>query len=134
MKKIIALFAVVLAVVGCTGTRGLYELADTPTQYVKVVLIHHNALGTEVADLRADPTVSQASKAKLLAAYRVTVCGPNEHVEIALCLNGPAQQLEAAGRAYEALHNAKTEADMQKALTQLVGLMSTLINLVNGAK
>jgi hypothetical protein len=134
MKKLFTLVALVLAITGCTGTRTLYNLPDTPVQYVKVVLIHHNALGTEVADLRADPNVSPASKAKLLAGYRATVCAPSEKVEVALCLNGPAQQLEAAGRAYEALHNAKTEADMQKALSQLVGLLSTLINLVNGAK
>jgi hypothetical protein len=64
----------------------------------------------------------------------VTVCAPTETGPVSTCKNGPAQQLEAAGRAYEAIHDAKTEADMSAALTRLVGLLSTLINLVNGAK
>jgi hypothetical protein len=135
MKKfLIALLCFAAAIPACVGTKSIYKLADTPTQYVKVVLIHHNALGAEVVRLRADPTISQASKDRLLAGYRVTVCAPTETGPIALCKNGPTQQLEAAGRAYEAIHDAKTEKEMSDALTKLVGLMSTLINLVNGAK
>lgn len=126
-----------LLLAGCGGTRAVYDLAKTPPQYAKAVLLHHNAIGSQVADLRGDPAVSEQSKARLLEGYRLTVCSAAERTQdtpTASCADGPSQSLEAAARAYEATANAQTEADLQKAVDSLVGLLVKLINTVNGAK
>lgn len=136
MKKLF-LAIVLLSVAACTGTKALYKHADSPVSYAKVVLLHHNALGTAVADLRADPTVSEGSKVKLLQGYRVTVCSASElslPTATAACRDGPAQKLEAAARAYEAVQSAKTDADLQAALTKLVGLITQLVTTIHGVK
>lgn len=128
------MFAVLAA---CSGTKAVYEHASTAPQYAKAVLLHHNAIGGEVADLRADPAVSEQSKAALLEGYRATVCSQAERQQdtpTASCADGAAQHLEAAARAYESAANATTEAELQKAVDDLVGLLATLINTVNGAK
>jgi hypothetical protein len=129
------LMAAVLA--GCSGTKAVYQQAKTPTQYAKAVLLHHNAIGSQVADLRGDPAVSESSKAALLQGYRVTVCSQEERSQdtpTASCADGPAQNLEAAAQAYESLATAQTEAELQKAVDALVGQLVTLITTVNGAK
>jgi hypothetical protein len=136
MRKllIIPLLALLCA---CGGTRAVYDLAKTPPQYAKAVLLHHNALGAQAADLREDPAVSQQTKDALRDGYRLTVCSAAERGQdsaTANCKDGPAQTLEVAAQAYEATANAKTEADLQKAVDSLVGLLVKLIDTVNGAK
>ena len=126
-----------LALAGCSGTQLLYRQASTPVQYVKVVLLHHNAIGEQVADLRADPSVNPQRKAQLLELYRATVCDAAEiesKVSTAGCVNGPAEKLEAAAKAYESAGNATNQAEMQKAVNELVSLLVSLIPAVNGAK
>lgn len=133
MKKfIIGLFALAM-VAGCTGTRTLYKKAETPTQYAKVVLLHHNAVGEEVANLLVDPTVSVGSKDTLRKAYRVTVCDKTETGPIATCRIGPSYQLTAAGKAYEAVKDAETEEQLQAALNTLVSLLTNVITAIKGA-
>lgn len=131
-------FTFLLAVlVGCSGTQAVYKQAKTPPQYAKAVLLHHNAIGAQIADLRADPVVSAPSKAALLDGYRLTVCSDAERSQdtpTASCADGPAERLEAAARAYEAVASAKTEAELQAAVDTLVGLLVKLIDTVNGAK
>jgi hypothetical protein len=135
--------ALVLAVMllgmlaGCGGTRALYSQAHTPVQYAKAVLVHHNALGQQVLDLRADPLVSEESKGALLEAYRATVCDRQEldaGVDTGSCRNGPSWQLDAAAQAYEQARNATTETELQEAVDQLVDLLTRLISAVNAAR
>lgn len=131
-------FTFLLAVlVGCSGTKAVYEQAHTPPQYAKAVLLHHNAIGEQIADLRADPAVSDVSKARLLTGYRATVCNQAErdaNTSTAECAHGAAQTLQSAASAFESAANAQTEADLQKAVNDLVGLIAELIPIVNGAK
>lgn len=137
MRKLLIVPLIALLLVGCAGTKAVYGLAKTPPQYAKAVLLHHNALGSEVADLRADPMVSEPSKAALLTGYRATVCSAAErssNAQTADCKDGAAQHLEAAARAYEKAANATTEDELQEAIDELVGLIATLVETVNGAK
>lgn len=137
LGAVTAAYFIVLLVAGCSGTKAVYEKADTPPQYAKAVLLHHNAIGSQVADLRADAAVSDASKAKLLEGYRLTVCNSAElaaNESTATCNEGPSYVLEKAARAFEGAANAQTEAELQKAVDDLVGLLVTLIDTVNGAK
>jgi hypothetical protein len=137
MKLKLAIVPLLLILSACTGTKQLYGQADTPVQYAKAVLLHHNAIGEQIADLRSDAAVSESSKTKLLDGYRHTVCGASEratNVATSACREGAAQRLEAASRAYEALRTAQTEADLQAAVDALVGQLVTLISLVNEAK
>lgn len=133
----VAYLVFAMALTACSGTKAVYELAKSPQQYAKAVLLHHNAIGSQVADLRADPTVSARSKATLLTVYRATVCSQAERDQdtpTASCADGAAQHLEVAAGAYEKAASATTEAELQKAVDDLVGLLVPLINAVNGAK
>lgn len=137
MRRLAAIYLVFIMIAGCSGTKAVYDQAKTPTQYAKAVLLHHNAIGEQAADLRADPAVSESSKAALLQGYRLTVCSQEERshdTPTASCADGPAQNLEAAARAYESLATSQTEADLQKAVDSLVGQLVKLIDTVNGAK
>lgn len=130
-----ALFCCLLA--ACSGTKLLYSKAHTPPQYAKAVMTHHNALGAQVADLLADPTVSESSKAKLRDGYRQTVCDTAERAQgtpTADCKSGPSYQLDEAVRTYEAVKNAETEAEITAAVERLVPLLTSLINATSGAK
>lgn len=137
MKFIGILTCALLALAGCSGAKLLYGHAKTPPQYAKAVLTHHNALGTQVADLLGDPTVSASSKTKLRDAYRVTVCDSKERSQgtpTASCIKGPSYALDEAVRAYEAARDAKTEAEITAAVERLVPLLTGLINATSGAK
>lgn len=139
MRSLVSFYlAFVLAVlVGCTGTKAVYQRAHTPPQYAKAVLLHHNAIGEQIANLRADPAVSEGGKEKLLTGYRTTVCNQVErdsNTSTATCAHGAAQRLQAAASAYESAANAQTEAELQAAVNELVGLIAELIPIVNGAK
>lgn len=137
MRKLFLVPILALLLVACSGTQAVYKQAKTPPQYAKSVLLHHNAIGAEIADLRADPTVSAPSKEALLTGYRLTVCSDAERSQdtpTASCADGPAERLEVAARAYETAAGAKTEADLQAAVDTLVGLLVKLIDTVNGAK
>lgn len=73
----------------------------------------------------------------MLNGYRVTVCSQSERdsdTPTASCADGAAQHLETAAKAYESAANAKTEAELQEAVDDLVGLLVKLIDTVNGAK
>lgn len=128
---------IVAALSACSGTRLLYSKAESPPQYAKAVLMHHNAIGEQVADLRDDPTVSERTKARLLEGYRLTVCSSSEiasKASTATCAAGPAQRLETAAKAYAGLSSASTEAELQAAVDALVAELVKLITLVNEAK
>lgn len=135
MLPLALLAALVLA--GCSGTKQLYQLASTPPQFAKAVLIHHNALGDEAADLISSPAVSERLKGRIREAYRLTVCSEAERassVETAACTDGPAWKLDQAGRAYEAARSATTEAELQAAIDVFVPLVVALMNQINEAR
>lgn len=122
---------------GCAGTRSLYDLVHSPEDAAKAALSHHNALGEAAVAMRSDPTVSEPTKTALRAAYRKTVCSAAEEVEskpTADCKAGPAARTEAAAKAYETLHTATTEAELQNAVDELTAVLIDLIELTKGAK
>lgn len=128
---------ILLILAACGGTKAVYDHASTPPQYAKSVLLHHNAIGTQLADLREDPAVSDATKEILRREYRLTVCSHAERdadEPTSSCNEGPAYVLEAAGRAYEGVANAQTEADLQKAVDELVAILVKLIDTIATAK
>lgn len=123
-----------IAVSACSGTRALYQQANTPAEFAKAVLVHHNALGAEVVRLRADPAVSEASKQRLVDAYRRTVCSSSELAAAAPtadCDEGPAYVADRAIRAYEAAASAQTEAEVTAASNAFVPLVTALVNTIN---
>jgi hypothetical protein len=121
----------------CTGAKSLYGQAHTAPQYAKAVLEHHNAIGTQVADLIDDPVVSEQTKTKLRTAYRLTVCDGAERAQAtptATCSKGPSYKLDDAVKTYESVRDAKTEAEITAAVERLVPLLTDLINAIAGAK
>lgn len=135
MRNILVISALAL-LAACTGTRELYQQADTPLQYTKVVLLHHNALAEEAANIVGDPTVPAVTKAKVRAAYKATVCSSTEiagNVGVGDCADGPVQKLEAAGKAFDGVRTAENETQLQSSLTVLVNLLSELITAIKGA-
>jgi hypothetical protein len=135
--KLSLLPLLLILIAGCGGTKQVYELASTPPQYAKSVLLHHNAIGEQIADLREDPAVSDSTKAKLLEGYRLTVCSADERAQAVVtgaCKAGPAQRTEAAGMALEKLRSATTETELQAAVDALVSELVKLIDLVSGVK
>lgn len=135
--RLALLACTILALSGCTGAKSLYGQAHTAPQYAKAVLEHHNALGTQVADLIGDATVSATSKDRLRTTYRQTVCDSDERAQgrpTEDCNRGPSYLLDDAVKAYEAARNAQTEAEITAAVERLVPLLTSLINTVSGAK
>lgn len=131
------LLCLLIALAGCTGARMLYSKPTTGPGYAKAVLIHHNALGKEVAQLRNDPQVSAESQLKLLAFYRPSVCSKDElarNVSTANCIEGPSYRTDAAIKAVESLRNAQTEAELQAAVNELVPLIARLVDVIQGVK
>jgi len=137
LRATLVIIPLLILLTACSGTRNVYELAHTPPQYAKSVLLHHNAIGEQIVSLRADPLVSESSKTKLLDLYRQTVCSNVEReatTATSACADGPAQTLDAAAKAYESLRSAQTEAQLQQAVDTLVGLLVNIINVVSEAK
>lgn len=131
----LAALGLVAVVAACTGTRQVYELADTPPEFAKAVLLHHNALGTEVARLVADPAVSERAKRELREAYRATVCSSDElaaATPTADCDEGPAYRTDAAILAYEAAADAESEQEVTEAAEAFVPLVTALLDAING--
>jgi hypothetical protein len=134
VKRLLVLAVAIVAIAACSGTRQLYSQASTPVEFAKAVLLHHNAIGGEVAKLVADPAVSDATKARLREAYRVTVCSSSElaaRTATADCDEGPAYKTDAAIEAYEAATNAQTAADVAAAAQAFVPLVTALVNVIN---
>lgn len=128
---------ILLILTACGGTKAVYDQAHTPPQYVKAVLLHHNAVGTQIADLRADPAVSADTKEMLRRDYRMTVCSDAELTAdepTSDCDEGLAYVVEAAGRSAEGLSSATTEAELQKAVDDLVALLVKIIDTIATAK
>lgn len=145
MKRQVLLLcaAFMLVLTGCSGTSAFYKATpvgtdhQTAVQYAKKVLQHHNVLGKEIVILRADPSVSQDSKDKLLAGYRLSVCSEQERaqaISTGACHEGTSWKLDHAISAYEGLANAQTEAEMQKASDDLVRLIADLVDLIAGVR
>jgi hypothetical protein len=133
VKHIASLF-VVLLLIGCTGTKAVYNQASTPVQYAKAVLLHHNALGAEAVSIVNDPAVSAVTKDKVRAAYRVTVCSPEEvqvKTPTADCDAGPAYVLDGAIIAFDVAGNAQTEAEVTAAANAFIPLVTALIRAIN---
>lgn len=131
-------FLIVIAVLlgGCSGTKAFYRQAQTPTQYAKAILEHHNAIGLQVATLLNNQGLSEQSKEKVRAGYRLTVCDEREIASgtpTASCVNGASYDLDAAIRAYESVANAQTDADLQAAVLALTPLVTHLINAIAGS-
>lgn len=133
------LFALVLAVAlmtGCSGTRAVYQQADTPVEYAKAVLLHHNALGLEAVRIVNDPTVSERVKSEVRAAYRATVCGGGEAVgvvAVADCTEGPAYRLDRAIQNYELLSDPDNRTALNRAVQSIVPLVTALLRAVNSS-
>lgn len=126
---LIVCVAVVLA--GCSGARQLYSLPETPSQYAKAVLVHHNAIGNQVAVLRDNPDVSEGSKEDLRLLYRDTVCSADERAldtQTADCRNGPVWRLESSAQAYDAVQSAATEAELESALRSAIAAIDAIIS------
>ena len=106
------ILAAAVTLTACSGTRALYSNAETPVQFAKAALQHHNAVGLEVANLVADPEVSASTKEQLRTAYRTTVCSSAELQAgdaTADCNEGPAYKADDAIRAYELAGSAQSE-------------------------
>lgn len=137
MIRAISFTCVCLLLAACPGTRSVYDLARTPPQYAKAVLLHHNAIGTQIASLKHDPAVGAITKQRLLDGYRSTVCSKAEiqqETGTDKCSKGPAQTLESAAKAYEQAGSAASEQELQEAVNTLVNLLVPLITQVSGAK
>lgn len=134
MLAALTMLALVL-LTACGGTRSVYEQANNPVQYAKAVLLHHNAIGEQVVFLIEDPLVSDASKELLTSGYRATVCAKSEaSVSTAECDEGPAYQLQRAAEAAELTYSATTEEELQRAVDELVGLLTQLIVTISEAR
>lgn len=137
MTRALVIVCVCTLLAACPGTRSVYDLARTPPQYAKAVLLHHNAIGTQIASLNDDPTVGAITKKRLLDGYRTTVCSESEIQQATgtdKCSKGPAQKLESIAKAYERAGSRTSEEELQEAVNTLVNLLVPLITQVSGAK
>lgn len=127
--------AFVLLLTGCSlfqGTQRVFELAQGPAQTAKATLLLHNASGNFVASMIEDPTVSEATKTRVRDLYRRTVCSTAEStVPTSDCDEGPSYRADSAVKAYEAVRNATTEAEVLAANEALVALLVDLSQLIN---
>ena len=130
MRKIL-LIATAVVLAGCSGARQLYSQADTAVEHAKVILIHHNAIGEQVASLREDPDVREETKANLEAAYRGTVCSTDErslNVPTPDCREGVMQVLQDSAEALESVTSATNEIELEIALRSAVSALEVVIN------
>jgi hypothetical protein len=134
--KIPALSLFVL-LAGCSffsGTRHVFDMADSVTQHAKASLLLHNAIGTQVAVFVESPDVTETRKAQARNTYRLTVCSAGDEAGVAIenCREGPAYQADMAVEAYEAIHSAQTETELLSALDSLVPLLLEVSDIING--
>lgn len=126
-----------LLLIGCgafTGTKRVFELATGPVQTTKASLLLHNAVGEMVAAMIEDPTVSGATKDRARQLYRATVCSQSEStVSTSDCDEGPSYRADKTVKAYEAVQNAQTEAELIAANDALVAQLVDLATIINGA-
>jgi hypothetical protein len=133
-RKLYPAFCLLVILAGCAGQRQLYDLPRNTHEYAKAVLAHHNALGESVLAMRADPLVSDPTKAALRLAYRKTVCSKDELVSTPTetCAKGPAQQLQSAAQTFEGVGTPVTEKALEAAINALTAALIDLIELTGG--
>lgn len=135
MKNLVPSLFLVTLLAGCSlfqGTQRVFELAQGPAQTTKATLLLHNASGNFVADMIGDPAVSESTKTELRQLYRRTVCSASEStVSTEDCDEGPSYRADNAVKAYEAVQNATTEAEVMAANDALIALLVDLSQLIN---
>lgn len=116
-------------VTGCAGTKAAYsEASDYLPDTAYVVAEHYAALVKEAADLRQQPGTPQSAIAAMQAADRIVkpfILGDPS-------LNLPG--LQTLAETYQAVKDAKTEADLQEAINRAVRELSNFSKAVKAAR
>jgi hypothetical protein len=116
----IAPILLLMMLAACQGTRDAYSAAVGPDQTAKVVAEHYIAIIHELNTMKAS---GQLAGAQLVAAQQlVTAAKP------------VIDQLAIASSNFEALQNAKTEAELKGALNNATIAVSNLIDLLRGIR
>ncbi len=121
MQRISQIIVIVLALVfaGCAGTRSAYQAAEGIDETAKVMAEHYYAVIREANTLSASGELTGSALAKAQDVVRATQPFITE--------------LAAASRAYTALQNAETEADLSAAISNAAIAISKLIDVVKGS-
>ncbi len=121
MQRISQIIVIVLALVfaGCAGTRSAYQAAEGIDETAKVMAEHYYAVIREANTLSASGLLTGSALAKAQDVVRATQPFITE--------------LAAASRAYTALQNAETEADLSAAISAAAIAISKLIDVVKGS-
>lgn len=124
------LFVAASLVGGCSGTLSAYKAAYDPSDYAYVITEHYSALVHEAALLRVKPTTTSAQIAamqKAELAVRPFVLGSKD-------AQAPQPSLRELAAAWNATHNATTQADLQAAIDVAITHLVDLVRAVSSAR
>lgn len=121
MKSVSQIIVIVLALVlsACAGTRMAYQAADGIEETAKVVAEHYYAVIREANTLSASGQLTGTALAKAQDVVRAT--------------QPVITQLVEASRAYTALRDAETEADLSAAISTAAIAISKLMDALKGS-
>lgn len=118
-----------IAMQGCAGTKQAYsEARGNLYDTAYVVAEHYAALVKEAADLREQPGTPQSAIAAMQATDRIVK---------PIILGDPARDLpglQSLADTYQAVRDAKTEADLQEAINRAVRELSNFSKAVKAAR
>ena len=118
--KLTLLPLIALLLAGCAGTQSAYRAASTLEQQAYVVTEHYAALVHEAADLATQPGTPRAVIDRLQEADQA----------VKPVIVGLAPLVER----YTAIHDAKTEAELQAAVNEALIALTDFINAVKAAR
>lgn len=128
------LLVAALAMSACVGTREAYREASSPDEYAYVLTEHYSALVKQAADLKEKP--STPARAVLLMqtaelAVRPIILGGN-----AMGTQGNANTpgLRELASKYQAIHDAQSEAELQRAIDAAVLRIADFVRAINSAE
>lgn len=121
MKRAIQTIIIMLALVltACAGTRSAYQAAEGLDETAKVIAEHYYAVIREANALSASGQLTGTALAKAQDVVRAT--------------QPTITELAGASRAYTALRDAETEADLSNAISNAAIAISRLIDVVKGS-